>query len=212
MGNINKVDIGIFILVCVGLLVNFYTGYVNWKEVGIFLLVCVFFIVLLYLVTTDHTSIDKLENSFLIKFLTGLKNGFLFLLFFLIGLVVVYSSSEEIYKDYRLKNDSISVSGEIQSSEHFKKREGRRLRKRTVEGYKIDVKFYDSGVEKIKTFEVKSNIKEGTKIKLRHVPDTNISSIGGETQGLGIWGIVGGLVMMVIGIIFGLQLFPNRKY
>jgi hypothetical protein len=88
------------------------------------------------------------------------------------------------------------IPGEIESSNYFKERRGSRKRRRNITGYQISVKFYDSGIEKIKKFEVKNQLDEGVKVNLYHVPNTDISSLDKDSAGGSFWLLFGSLGMM----------------
>jgi hypothetical protein len=184
----------------------------NWIIIGVVLIVVIIGVSILSHLSgqLDSTGEVRKDNS-LLKLSQGVKNGFLFLFFFTIGTFIFYYSGKDIYENYRIRNDSVMVVGKVQSSKYFKDRRGTRKRKRTVTGYKIDVKFYDSGLEKRKTFEVQNSVEEGTEVKIYHVPGTNISSLDGYPDLGSFISVILGLGIMIWGGMFGVQLIPKPE-
>ena len=184
----------------------------NWIIIGIVLIIVVIGVSILSHLSgqLDSTGEVNQDSSFL-KFSHGVNNGFLFLFLFSIGSFILYYSVKEKYENYRIRNDSKMMIGKVQSSKYFKDRRGTRKRKRAVTGYKIDVKFYDSGLEKRKTFEVQKSVEEGTEVKIYHVQGTNISSLDGYPDLGSFWGVLSGLGIMILGGMFGVQLIPKPE-
>jgi hypothetical protein len=148
--------------------------------------------------------------------LRRIKYAFLFIIFFSLGSFFSYYFSKGVYEDYRLKNHSISIVGEVLSSNYFEERRGRYASpmsnpRRTIRGYKVDVKFNDSGVEKIKTFEVENDMKKGSQVKVFHVPETNITSTERKSDDGSIWGIILGIGFLFYGGSYGLKLLSRIR-
>ena len=189
---------------------------IDWIKLGIFLFVLVFGIFLFSVLSGQLDSTGEVRKDHILpKIWKGMKNGFLFLFWFSLGAFLFYYSSKEIYEGYRLRNHSILVIGEIQSSDYFQDRRGSRKNRRTVTGYKVNVRFFDSGVEKIKVFEFKNNVNKGAKVDLYHVPGTNISSLEIDYKsGKIVWNFIRlalAIGLMIWGGLYGLKLFTGEK-
>jgi hypothetical protein len=136
--------------------------------------------------------------------------GFSFAFLILIAFGSTCLQVKGVYEGYRLRNDSISITGVVQSSKHFETVRGEPGK--DVEGYKIDVKFNDSDIEKVKTFETPNDVKKGKEFKLYHVPGTNISSLHRNSDSGSVWGIIKGLgIMIALGLSWRIFFWKTEK-